>query len=274
MVRLIALAAFLALLGYAQTPASVIEQLTTPGPFDPFFSCSKSNAGYDNGRFLARRLVNLGGPAIPAIEAALDRYEGPEGMKNADGLVWLLFAYAKLEGPSAVTRLRRFSGIADPEFYATPIDSAVALARNLTSFVSGSRVTRFHKEYQCRSGNRSTLQTTPCDDPEQEMPMRTLRCDRGSEPRDALDELIVALYVGRESQVRVQLGPVEQASLSRSLPRTPPLATRWTSTAPGRSRTKLWKKEEGEAIAPNFRTASRFKPASQPATAPNAAGWQ
>lgn len=161
-----------------QSPAELIRHLTHQSERqEDLFSCGSLNKyGADN-RALALALVKMGSPASTAIEDALDSILAGKSSPEAKfKMGWLLLAYARINGPSAYPRLHQLIGNVDLAHFALGIDNSIALAFGLTSCVSSFRAAAY-----------------PGEPPSREIPMRTIRCDRREEPRDALDQQSTSL---------------------------------------------------------------------------------
>jgi hypothetical protein len=135
-------------------------------------------------RAVANALVAMGRVAVDDLDAAFDQVDRP-GQKTsiAWNLRWLLFAYARIQGPAASQRLRAM--VADPRFESLgdSLDNSLAIAFILTSYVSASRV--WHPFICCRS----------------------------EEPRHSLDRLILAWMQNDRSRIEDELGPKARAAL-------------------------------------------------------------
>ena len=164
----------------------------------------------------ARSLVSLGASAIPNIEEALDSIEKfgkrSEFAINA-GL--LLDAYARIKTQTAYSRLRRMIENPELHFLGIRLDSSVARAFGLTSYVSGYRA-----------------------------PMRIVHC-RGEEPRDALDHLILAWERNDRALLESSLGPNAKVALDSLL-----AGRTWEDM-----RTELWRGKSGPGVALGYRFA-------------------
>src|SRR5580700_9273428 len=179
------------------------------------FSCGPALGEDRDDRALTRSIVRLGASAVPAVEDALDSFEARgEKSEVAFKAGWLLLAYASIQGPAAVPRLRRLHDKPGFENYAFRLDKAVALALGLTSYVSPLR--SFHLCSTNDSGATSESRA-PCVAPSREVPMHNIRCDRGDEPRDALDRLILAWVTNDPESLEVGLGPRAKAALDQLL---------------------------------------------------------
>src|SRR6185437_8315602 len=128
-------------------------------------SCGQSVADHDSGRRAALLLAGLGSTAIPALEAELDSIESDSGRFAKPDSRWIFLAYAQLRGVEALPRLRRMLGDRRYEFLQRSIDFAIAVAQRITGFVDSARV--------------------PVSLPD--------LCGNGTDPRDALDQLILGL---------------------------------------------------------------------------------
>lgn len=144
----------------------------------PSVSCGSMGPNGDNLREVARSLAMLGTEGLPVIERSLGEVE-KNGLLSAFGYnaTWLMYAYAKADGPQALPRLERIRGLKIDSFeYA--IDSAVALALGLTSYVSAPQMLGLGEPI-CRPW----------------------------EPRDALDRLILAWETDDRSGIEAGLSP-------------------------------------------------------------------
>jgi len=144
---------------------------------------------FQENRAAAKSLVRLGDSAIPQVERALDSLENTgEGSEYVLGAEWLLDAYAEIGGPAAFVRLRKMASNPNLAFIRLRLDGAIALSLSLTSYVSGSQV-----------------------------PSRIFRCSRRGEPRDALDQLILAWERDDCRWLQGSLGPRASAALDSLL---------------------------------------------------------
>jgi hypothetical protein len=182
------------------------------------FSCGPLLGEARDDRALANRLVAMGDSALPALEQALSSLEA-NGVKSpfASEAEWLLLAYAEIKGPAASTRLRRMIGKRLLKDYAVSLDESVALSLGLTSYVSAFRKTNDH---QCSVENSDAviLPSRPCKPASREIPIETFHCDRGGEPRDALDQFILALETGNRLLLEWSIGPQAKSTV-RQLPK-------------------------------------------------------
>jgi len=169
--------------------AEIVERLTYqpersggPGLLGP--ECVHDLAMAEQDRQIAVALVQMGAQAVASMEAALDALEkgGPRAGKIFDP-AYLFYAYATARGSAAYPRLRRM--IRDERFLQVQfqLDTAVAIALGLTSYVDDSR-----------------------------QPIGVFFC-RNQEPRDALDSLILAWETGDEAYLASNLGPSAQEAL-------------------------------------------------------------
>jgi hypothetical protein len=164
-----------------QSPAELIRYMTQPAGEEDLllsgtFTCGSLNKNGADARALAITLAKMGSPASTAIEEALDSILAGKSSPEAKfKMGWLLLAYARINGPSAYPRLHELIGNSDLAHFALGIDNSIALALGLTSYVSSFRAATYSGE-----------------PPSHEIPMRTIRCDRREEPRDALDAVILA----------------------------------------------------------------------------------
>jgi hypothetical protein len=137
-------------------------------------------------RSVARELAGRGKAAIPELDRVLDSIER-DGEDSLFFNGWFLFAYAKAQGPAAAPRLMRM--IRNPKLDSLHItlDRATALSLGLTAYVSSGRV----------------------DGP--------LIVCRRQEPKDALDDFILAQARGDRSELEQSLGPDARTALDRLL---------------------------------------------------------
>jgi hypothetical protein len=140
-------------------------------------------------RAIARSLVNMGVSAIPAIEEAMHSVErqGDESRFSFNS-GWLVLAYARIKGEAALPLIRRMIGNPKLDFLQVGLEQAAALSLNITSYVSGSRE-----------------------------PLPVLHCSRGEEPRDALDQLILAWERDDRSWLEASLGAGARTALKSLL---------------------------------------------------------
>lgn len=125
-----------------QSASDLIKYLTyqTKRPEVVAVSCGIFAAMDAENRAAAQSLVKLGAAALPDINAAFDSIEqSGSASKSGYNAAWLLFAYAKIEGPGAFPRLRKMRGDPNFAFLNSAVDLAIALSLNATSYVSGWR---------------------------------------------------------------------------------------------------------------------------------------
>ena len=103
---------------------------------------------------------------------------------------------------------------------------------------------RFHSCTVPNSTARS-LSPTPCQAPSHEVPMDARRCDRSEEPRDALDQLILAWETNNRVYLEASLGPRARSALDRLL----------TGKSWATMRAELWLSESGRSLAIGYRFA-------------------
>lgn len=171
-----------------QSAAELIHFLTDP--FDPFEHPELLDSnGYrmaKNDRAAANSLVALGPAAIPNLNSAFDLIERQgEETPLALNSRWLLFAYARIRGPEAYPRLRTMINNPKLRLLRYDLDSALAIALGLTSYVSATRV--------------------------------AYRCIDCREPRQSLDRLILTWMQGNRSWMEEELGPKARSSLGSLL---------------------------------------------------------
>jgi hypothetical protein len=142
-------------------------------------------------RAAVRALVMQGPAALPALDEAIGSLEQ---RGNASpffrNFYFLLYAYAKIKGPSAVPSLRALNTNTDlRQDFALTIDEAIALSLGLTDYVTQS-----------------------------ERSVRVLRCDTGGyQPRDGLSQLILGWERDDRSWMEGSLGPNSTTALSALL---------------------------------------------------------
>jgi hypothetical protein len=137
-------------------------------------------------RAVARELGSRGEAAVPELDRVLGSIE-KDGDDSPYFNGWFLFAYARAQGPAAVSHLLRM--VRDPKLDSllVSLDRAIALSLGLSSYVSSGR----------ESG-------------------RMVICRR-QEPKDALDEFLWALMRGDRSELESSLGPEARMALDRLL---------------------------------------------------------
>ena len=147
-------------------------------------------------REAGRALISLGASALPALEADFDSIEAlGEGSRFSFHDDWLFSVYAHIRGPAAYPRLLRMlynSKLASSE---GDLDSAMAVALGLTSYVSdmGGTIVVFGQE------------------------VRRRQYCVGLRPSDALDGLILAWETDDIRRLEKSLGPNATASLKSLL---------------------------------------------------------
>jgi hypothetical protein len=183
------------------------------------FSCGPLLGEARDNRALTKALVSLGPSSLPALDDALDSFEARgDRSEVAPEAGWLLLAYARLKGSGAYPRLHRMYGNPDLVSYSSSLDAALALAFGFTSYLSELRATQTFQDHVCiNTDGSSTLSQTPCEAGQQEQPLNIFRCDRGKEPRDSLDRLILAWQVGNRVSVEASLGPNARSALRTAL---------------------------------------------------------
>jgi hypothetical protein len=172
-------------------------------------------------RATARSLADMGVSAIPAIEEAIDSVERQaDESRFSFNSGWLVLAYARIKGPAALPLVRRMIGNPKLDFLQVALDQSAALSLDLTSYVSRVRE-----------------------------PLPTLRCSRGGEPRDALDQLILGWERNDRGWLEASLGPAARGALGSLL------AGRTWSVM----RAALWRgKSDGVAVGYRFDTPGRW----------------
>lgn len=136
-------------------------------------------------RPVVQSLAELGIQALPAIVQALDDFEGnPDGSKFATNANWLMIVYAQIEGRTAFRRLQRMTGNPNPVFAALNRDGILGLSLGLTSYVSGSGLLG-----------------------------RKFYCGGTAQPRDVLNQLILAWLKGETKWLELSFSSKARASL-------------------------------------------------------------
>lgn len=159
-----------------------MKVLSLPSDRDPFiFTCGATQQDLDKVA-AARSLATLGISALPAVEGALRQ---TSDYPDSAGL--LLAVYAQLRGAQAVPRLTEWRN----EFSQGQLDGAMAVALNITSYVS----------------MRSSA-IVPTDAP--------AYCG-GPEPRDSLDLLVLAWIGNSQPLLEASLSPRAKAGLDSQL---------------------------------------------------------
>jgi hypothetical protein len=158
-------------------------------------------------RAVARELGSRGKAAVPELDRVLESIER-DGEDSPFFNGWFLFAYARAQGPAAAPTLMRL--IRNPKLDSLQIslDRAIALSLGLTSYVSSGR-----------EGGPLII------------------CRR-EEPKDALDEFILALQRGDRTELESSLGPEARMALDRVVEGKSWEATRqelWHATPAGQS---------------------------------------
>jgi hypothetical protein len=140
-------------------------------------------------RSAARSLGTLGDGSLPALQGALDSIE-ERGQRSefAFNAGWLVLAYARIRDHSALPRLLRMLDNPNDAFLALDIDDSIALALNITSYVSETR-----------------------------QPVPRVHCGRPQEPRDALDNFILGWERNDRTFFESALGPNGREGLRRVL---------------------------------------------------------
>ncbi len=139
-------------------------------------------------RSVARELASRGRAAVPELDRVLGSIERDgEDSPFFDRAGWFLFAYATAQGPASASRLTRMIRNPKLEPLHISLDRAIALSLGLTSYVSSGR-----------EGGPLII------------------CRR-QEPKDALDELLLALERGDRSELESILGPEARMALDRLL---------------------------------------------------------
>jgi hypothetical protein len=158
------------------------------------FTCGSLGTETAKRRAVAAELAALGVAAIPEIETVLDSIErnGPKSPYFHSG-AWLLYAYAKIEGPAGYPRLLRLARLPWLRDLQHAIQGSMALALGITSFIS----------------TRSVIVDDLCRTPE---------------PRDTTDRFVRAWLANDQAALEECLAPTARAWL-QSLTQGRPWAT-------------------------------------------------
>jgi len=182
------------------------------------FDCGAALGEARDDRVITKSIVELGDSAVPALEEALSSFEAKgERPEVATKVGWLMLAFARIKGPSAFPVLHRMIGNPRLSDSALGIDNAIALAFGLTSYVSSFRGVALYAFHPCAVPNSTatTLSPTPCVPPSRELPIESFRCDRGEEPRDALDRFVLAWETGNDLSLKASVGPTARSTSDR-----------------------------------------------------------
>jgi hypothetical protein len=139
-------------------------------------------------RSIARELASRGEAAVPELDRVLGSIEADgEDSPFFDTSGWFLLAYARAQGSASVSRLIRMIRSPKLDSLHISLDRAIALSLGLTSYVSSGR-----------EGGQMII------------------CRR-QEPKDALDEFLLALERGDRSDLESSIGPQARTALDRAL---------------------------------------------------------
>ena len=144
------------------------------------FTCGLFNTD----RAAVKSLVALGTPALPAIQSVLDPLDQNADNREFVGIGLLLQAYAGILRHDAFGRLRRMADNPKLEPLLYDLDDAIAMSLDLTSYVSSSKPLR-----------------------------KRLDCNRATEPRHALNQLLLAWLRNDRQWLAAALGPNASAEL-------------------------------------------------------------
>jgi hypothetical protein len=87
----------------------------------------------------AIRLVELGAPAVPLVEDAVASMEmRPRESPFVHNAWWLLHAYARLKGPSALLLLTKMAGNPNLADLGSTLEDSIALSLGLTAYVEST----------------------------------------------------------------------------------------------------------------------------------------
>ncbi len=184
------------------------------------FDCGSARGGEEEDRALTNSLVKLGPSAVPDIEKGLDSLDrrGSQSpfMVNA---AWLFYAYAKIEGPAGFPRLRRMMANPRLDLLRPGLETSASIALSLTSYVYGR-------------GDPGTIVCRPY------------------EPRDALEDVILAWNAGDQATFKAHLGPHAKVTLDSLIE-----GRTWEAV-----RAQFWHRRAGRdvAVGYRFRIAGRW----------------
>lgn len=171
----------------AESPNNLVTFLT--GPVPPALLNRYGVSNEEPGRAVATALASIGPAAIEALNAGLAVVEREsELFKVKPTWKWLFFAYAKIQGPRACQRIRVLVENPRLRLFSYDLDQSLAIALDLTSYVSDSRVAD-----------------------------NGFVCCRVEEPRHSLDRLILAWMQDNQRAVEQELGPNGRSALKSLL---------------------------------------------------------
>jgi len=180
------------------------------------FSCGQTQGDHEKVE-AARSLAKLGALALPAVEGALAPYDSlGQPWEYIDSTGLLLSVYSDTKGAAAVPHLRAMLDNPHLAFMQSALDSSMAVALGITSYVSFRSWT--------------VVPTGPpgfCG---------------GQEPRDALNLLLLAWEANSRGLLETSLGPDALAALSSLLN-----GTTWDAF-----RARLWR-DTPSAVAVGYR---------------------
>jgi hypothetical protein len=172
-----------------QSAAGIIRFLSDPVS-QPGLLDKNGGRKSEADRAAANSLVALGPAAIRDLDSVFDVIERQESpLVGAMNSKWLLVAYARIRGPAAYQRLRAMANNPQLRYLYGDLDLSIAVALDLTSYVSGDRVAD------------------------------KVLCCRFQEPRHALDQFILAWLQGNRLLLEDALGPRGRLALDSLLAR-------------------------------------------------------
>lgn len=140
-------------------------------------------------RAAAISLVGLGVTALPSLEQAIRSFEAVGARSPfAPNSAWLFYSYARIKGADAFPDIHRMTNNPRMSFLQPGLDGAASISLGLTSYVSGAR-----------------------------LPTRVFFCNRQEEPRDSLDQLILAWERDDRALLLASLGPGAKEALNKLL---------------------------------------------------------
>ena len=180
-----------------------------------FFSCANEFAEGEEDRPIVEALVKHGDSAIPALETALTSIEKfRQKSRFAFKAGWLFEAYARIRQSAAFPRLRGLRKNPRLAFLQWGLDRSVALSLRLTSYVSASGLLA-----------------------------DKVVCGGVLEPRDLLDQLILAWERNDPKWVQASLGPDASSALDSLL----------SARAWAKMRARLWVRKAHGKVAVGYR---------------------
>jgi hypothetical protein len=146
--------------------------------FDPTLNCVATSPTGKRDQDAIKRLVSLGEPSVPALEAEFAAVaKKGENRQFTPNIQELFYAYARIRGSRGYPRLRDMELSPKFSFAPVPLDGAIAVALGLTSYLSAAHPS-----------------------------LRVLSHCNGPQPRETLDQMIVAWQAGDRMWFETSLG--------------------------------------------------------------------